>query len=162
MFKRILILAAVGASISGLTGCASIVSGTNQSVSVNTVPVQGATCSLKNNKGIWYVPSTPGSAVVHRSFDNLLVTCRKPGYETGLKSVKSSTKGMAFGNVVFGGVIGAGVDVADGAAYDYPVNILVPMTEHSEAKHTIVKHTVVQHTVAKTVIVKKPVVKQHS
>lgn len=35
----------------------------------------------------------------------------------------SKTKGMAFGNIVFGGVIGAGVDMADGAAYDYPNEI---------------------------------------
>jgi hypothetical protein len=27
---------------------------------------------------------------------------------------------MAFGNILFGGFIGAGVDVATGAAYDYP------------------------------------------
>lgn len=161
MFKRILILAVVGAGISGLTGCASIVSGTNQSVSVSTVPVQGATCSLKNNKGIWFIPSTPGSAVVHRSYQNLLVSCRKPGFVNGLKSVKSSTKGMAFGNVVFGGVIGAGVDVADGAAYDYPTSIVVPMAkQHSEVKqHQVVKHTVVQHTAAKAVVAKKPAAK---
>ncbi|KFI09060.1 hypothetical protein JN27_00380 [Massilia sp. BSC265] len=27
---------------------------------------------------------------------------------------------MAFGNIIFGGVVWAGVDVASGAAYDYP------------------------------------------
>ena len=28
---------------------------------------------------------------------------------------------------VFGGVISAGVDVVDGAAYDYPTDIYIPM-----------------------------------
>jgi hypothetical protein len=33
---------------------------------------------------------------------------------------------MAFGNLLFGGPIGAGVDMASGAAYDYPN--LIPVT----------------------------------
>ena len=35
---------------------------------------------------------------------------------------------MAFGNILIGGVIGVGVDVATGAAYDYPDLITVQMT----------------------------------
>lgn len=110
-----------------LTSCASIVSGTNQSVSVDTGSVQGADCTLKNNKGKWYVSNTPGSVVVNRSYNDLLVECSKSGYPKGHTSVKSSTKGMAFGNVVFGGVVGAGVDMASGAAYDYPNDIHVQL-----------------------------------
>ena len=110
-----------------MTGCASIVTGHNQSVSVATTPVYGATCSLENNKGKWYIPSTPGSVTVHRSYNDLHINCEKKGYRKSLKSIASSTKGMAFGNVLFGGVIGAGVDVASGAAYDYPTDIQVPM-----------------------------------
>jgi len=34
---------------------------------------------------------------------------------------------MAFGNIIFGGVIGAGVDISTGAAYDYPSLITVMM-----------------------------------
>jgi len=110
-----------------LTGCASIVNGTSQPVSVSTSPVQGATCTLKNNKGVWYINKTPGSVIVHRCYHDLTVTCSKKGYKTSTVKVKSHTKGMAFGNAVFGGGIGAGVDIADGAAYDYPTNIQVPM-----------------------------------
>jgi hypothetical protein len=108
-----------------LTGCASIVTGHNQSLSVNTGEIRGATCTLKNNKGIWYV-NTPASVTVHRSFDNLNIACQK-GYKHGNTSVKSTTKAMAFGNIVFGGAIGAGVDIASGAAYDYPGEIYVPL-----------------------------------
>lgn len=129
MLKRVsLILAA--ASLILLAGCASMVTGTNQSVSVHTGSVRGATCSLENNKGKWYISSTPGSVVVNRSYNNLLITCEKKGYRPVYKQVASKTKGMVFGNVVFapvGGIIGAGVDVADGAAYDYPTEIFVPM-----------------------------------
>ncbi|MDP1645404.1 MAG: hypothetical protein Q8L71_07870 [Thiobacillus sp.] len=85
-----------------------------------------ANCKLTNNKGTWFVTS-PGSVSVRRSYDDLLINCEKENQEPGLASVKSSTKAMAFGNIIFGGVIGAGVDVATGAAYDYPTMITVLM-----------------------------------
>lgn len=127
MFKRSITLTIILAALSALTGCASIVSGTNQPVSVHTGSVGGATCSLANNKGTWYIASTPSTVVVNRSFDNLNISCQKKGYKNGYRQVISKTKAMAFGNVLFGGVVGAGVDMADGAAYDYPANIYVPM-----------------------------------
>lgn len=105
------------------TGCASIVSGQNQSVSVTTknqgADVAGAKCSLTNDKGTWYT-TTPGSVTVRRSYNDLALTCTLDGAEPGIASVKSTTKGMAFGNILFGGIIGAGVDMSTGAAYDYP------------------------------------------
>ncbi len=113
-----------------LVGCASIVNGQNQSVSVESRtdagPVSGANCKLSNNKGTWFV-TTPGSTMVQRSFEDLSVRCDKDTLEPGLVSVKSSTKAMAFGNIIFGGVIGAGVDISTGAAYDYPTLITVQM-----------------------------------
>lgn len=125
-------LAAICAAGSAVlaTGCASIVNGQNQSLSVQALsagkPLQGASCTLANDKGTWYL-TTPGSAVVQRSFAELSVKCEKPDYEAGSTSVKSSTKAMAFGNILFGGLIGVGVDVATGAAYDYPNDISVAL-----------------------------------
>jgi hypothetical protein len=117
-----------------LTGCASIVNGQNQPVSIETRgdegSVAGANCKLTNNKGTWYV-TTPGSTTVQRSFEDLAVQCTKDAYEPGLASVKSSTKPMAFGNIIFGGIIGAAVDVGTGAAYDYPSLITVLMGKSS-------------------------------
>lgn len=113
-----------------IVGCASIVNGQNQSVSVetrsNAGQVAGANCKLTNNKGTWFVTS-PGSTTVQRSFEDLAIKCEKDGLDPGLASVKSSTKAMAFGNILFGGVIGAGVDMSTGAAYDYPPLITVEM-----------------------------------
>lgn len=115
------------------SGCASIVTGHNQSVSVETRSKQGGTvasanCKLSNDKGTWFVTS-PGSVSVRRSYVDLLVNCEKTDQTPGVASVKSSTKPMAFGNILFGGVIGAGVDIASGAAYDYPTLITVWMGE---------------------------------
>jgi hypothetical protein len=112
------------------TGCASIVNGTNQPVSVETkaqgVAVTGASCKLSNDKGVWYV-TTPGSVTVHRSFEAMSIVCDSKEYEPGLASVGSSTKGMAFGNIIFGGIIGAGIDIGSGAAYDYPSLFVVQL-----------------------------------
>ena len=114
----------------GVTGCASIVSGANQSLAVETRlngnPLPGASCKLTSNKGTWFV-NTPGSVVVHRGFQDLAVECTKPGVEPAIALVASSTKAMAFGNIIFGGIIGAGVDIGTGAAYDYPPLISVEM-----------------------------------
>jgi uncharacterized protein YceK len=125
--RKLLTVSILTVTFSFLTGCASIVNGTNQSVSVKTAPAQGAMCSLENDKGKWYVNQTPGSVTVHRSYKDLVVNCQKQGYQSSQTKVTSKTKGMAFGNILFGGVIGAGVDMADGSAYDYPTDIQIPM-----------------------------------
>jgi uncharacterized protein YceK len=131
MIKKAIVISAVVTSFIALTGCASIVNGTNQSVSVHTGNVGGATCSLQNSKGTWYVNNTPGSVVVNRSYSDLRINCEKKGFRPSYKQVASHTKAMAFGNLVFGGVVGAGVDVVDGAAYDYPTDVFVPMNTYA-------------------------------
>ncbi len=124
---------------SQIVGCASIVNGQNQSVSIETRDdtgvVTGANCKLSNNKGTWYVTS-PGSTIVQRSYEDLGVRCEKEPLEPGIASVKSATKAMAFGNIIFGGVIGAGVDIATGAAYDYPTLITVLLGKLAPAAST--------------------------
>lgn len=133
MFKQITrtsLTLIAAAALSSLTGCASIVSGTSQVVSVETLHtggnVAGASCKLQNDKGVYFV-TTPGTVTVHRAYGDMSVKCEKAGFEPGLATVKSSTKGMMAGNIVFGGFIGAGVDAASGAAYDYPALFQVMM-----------------------------------
>jgi hypothetical protein len=65
--------------------------------------------------------------MVNREYGDLLVTCSESGYEPFSMNVSSSTKAMAFGNILLGGVIGAAVDMGTGAAYDYPSVIVVPL-----------------------------------
>jgi hypothetical protein len=128
---RLAALVVIAAS-SVLTGCASIVNGTNQVVSVEArykaEQVSGASCKLENGKGVYYV-TTPGTVTVHRAYDDMKVRCEKENSEPGLATVKSVTKPMAFGNIIFGGVIGAAIDTGSGAAYDYPPLISVIMGE---------------------------------
>jgi uncharacterized protein YceK len=85
----------IAISVLGLSGCASIVNGTKQSVSVSTGHIMDATCSLENNIGKWYVNRTPGSVIVHRSYDAFTVRCEKPGIRAAYRRVASHTKPMA-------------------------------------------------------------------
>jgi len=130
IMKRFLLIALI--SVSALTtGCASIVTGQNQALSVETRAstgdsLSGANCRLMNDKGTWFVV-TPGSITVNRSYNDLNVSCSKDGHEAGVATAKSSTKAMAAGNIIFGGVIGAAVDAGTGAAFDYPSLIQVIM-----------------------------------
>lgn len=110
-------------------GCASIVEGSTQSLSVVTTPKSGAECKLKNDAGTWYVPKTPGSVSIKRSASDMSVTCSlEPGY-SGNVAVPSKAKGLAFGNILAGGIIGGAVDMSTGAAYDYPYELIVPMNK---------------------------------
>ena len=118
----------IGACITAMlvSGCATVTTGQNQSVSVETrakgTSVAGAACRLQNDKGTWFV-TTPGSVTVNRAYGDLAIHCTHEKFPPGTMIVKSSTKPMAFGNILLGGVIGAGVDVATGSAYDYPTLI---------------------------------------
>lgn len=116
-----------------LSGCASITGSTSQSISVQTkeptgAEVVGANCELTNSKGKWFV-ITPGTVGISRSNDNMQLLCRKDGYEPGRNGIVSDTKGMMFGNIIFGGGIGAIVDHTSGAAYEYPSIFQVIMTK---------------------------------
>jgi hypothetical protein len=107
-----------------LANCSTMTTGTTQVVSVETMPVQGATCELSNEKGRWSVPSTPGSTSVSRSYGDLNVVCTYPNGAKGVTTVASTTQGSAFGNILIG-VVGAAVDMSDGAAYGYPSLVTV-------------------------------------
>ncbi len=109
-----------------LSSCATITSGSQQSVAVDTGKVTGAQCALSNDSGTWYVNQTPGATTVKRSGSDLIVVCNK-GKMSGSATTPSSAKAAAFGNVIAGGIIGAAVDMGSGSAYDYPSNINVPL-----------------------------------
>lgn len=118
-----------------LTGCASITESKNQSMSVSTGEVTGAMCTLSNSKGSYYVNSTPGSVMVRNACDQLTVSCQKDGYvpaNSGAGAVQDQSKGMAWGNIIFGGIIGIAVDRQTGAGCTYPnQNIIYPMKKVS-------------------------------
>ena len=121
------------------TSCASIAGGgREQNISVITVEkntkINGATCELKNDEGVWYV-TTPGSTAVHRSSQDLHISCDKNEYDTNMTTVKSGIKAVTAGNAMLGpivGTVGVLVDNASGAAYDYPSLTTIEMHKKTD------------------------------
>ncbi len=58
---------------------------------------------------------------------SLPIRCTKQCYLPGLSVIPSGTEAMAAGNVVFGGLIGLGVDAATGAMNKYADQVTVAM-----------------------------------
>ena len=115
-----------------LTGCASITTGQTQTISVQTPNCVGAQCTLTNDEGTYFVSSTPGSVVINKSGSQLSVTCSKEGDVSRATSASSQTDNLIWGNILFGGVIGAAVDMNTGAAYEYPNLITHPLQCNSD------------------------------
>ena len=92
-----------------LSGCATIVSGTNQKLSVSSQP-SDATAKVDNNLSA----KTPAVFTLERKSDHT-IEISKEGYKTATIMIKRTFNGMATGNLLLGGIIGAGVDAASGA-----------------------------------------------
>lgn len=122
------LLAVIAASLCApaLSGCASIVKGSSQSVAISTPPVSGADCVLSSKEGNWTVVS-PGVVHVQKSKEDIQIRCTKVGYQDAVSNIPSNFQGWTVGNILLGGVIGLGVDAATGAINEYPNAFQVPM-----------------------------------
>ena len=110
-----------------LTGCASITRGTKEVFVVDSNP-QDAEVRLSTGQ----VARTPASFEVGRR-DTLTVFVSKPGYKNRTLIIQSEVggggaAGMA-GNVLLGGIIGAGIDAGTGAMYEHKPNPLMIQLE---------------------------------
>ena len=122
--------AAMVLSLAGLSSCATIMDGHTQMVSVQTLnndvtSIDGS-CVLSNKQGSWTV-STPGNVSVDRGRGKPNVACTAPDYQPGSAVVAAPINQDANGNLLVGGAVGTIVDYSDGAAYQYPNEIDVPM-----------------------------------
>jgi hypothetical protein len=127
MRKTLGLLAAVALA---LGGCASIMKGSSQSINIATPPTSGALCNLSSKEGNWSLTS-PGSVTVEKSNEDIQVRCTKAGWQDAVAAIPSSFQGWTVGNILFGGIIGLGVDAATGAINEYPNAFQVPMTQVS-------------------------------
>jgi hypothetical protein len=134
------ILACVSACLV-VCGCASVVRGTTETVTVQSEP---SDASIRTSLG-HSCPMSPCTFEVSRKTE-LTAYAEKSGYKPG--SIFIGTKfsgggaaGLA-GNVVLGGVIGVGVDAATGATLDHypnPATInLVPADSEGESTKAVI------------------------
>lgn len=124
------IVVSVLAAIGALGGCASITSGTSQTIAVETArndqAVTGANCRITSDKGTWNVV-TPATFEIPKSSSDARIVCEKAGEPKGEAVAKSSFKSNTVGNVLIGGIIGIGVDAMTGAMWAYPTRWLVKL-----------------------------------
>ncbi|MEM7077653.1 MAG: PEGA domain-containing protein [Pseudomonadota bacterium] len=113
------------------SGCATITRGTNEVYVIESTP---AGAEVQSSTG--WTCTTPCSVKVKRKGE-FSVTISKEGYVSVTTNVSSSVDGggaagMA-GNVILGGLIGAGVDAGSGAMHSHKPNPLmvelVPLAE---------------------------------
>lgn len=107
-----------------MTGCASVVNGPTQPMKVETRTdagqiVAGAECTLTNNHGSQSVKSGE-TLQVRRSGEDLDIVCQHPGNPGATARAVSRASPALLGNIIIGGGIGALVDHANGAGYNYP------------------------------------------
>ena len=109
--------------------CSTIVEGNDQTVTVSTDPA-GASCELRRGgQLIGVVNPTPGSVSVEKSSDDISVVCEMEGYDNAAGTFDSEFENMTLGNILFGGIIGVGVDAASGALNEYPSSVTIRMSE---------------------------------
>ena len=119
------------------TGCASILSGTSQTITLNSNP-PGARCELvREGRIIGTVENTPGAVTVRKTKHDIDVVCKKQGFTEAKEFAESGTDGSVFGNIILSGVVGWAVDSAAGADNKYPEVFTVNMTPIGQAVENV-------------------------
>ena len=107
-FKIVIMLLCIRLSVS----CGTIIHGSTQDIDVRTNP---------DDAEIWIdgarVGKTPTRLTLKRNKAHLLKIV-KEGYKDSEIKIDNSMSSWIIGNVIFGGLIGCGVDLITGGAYD--------------------------------------------
>ena len=123
-FKLPVLALAIGA-FALISGCASLVNEDTQDISVRLMcgpKTVMATCHLQNDKGRWAL-STPGTTRVVNDNSSLEISCRGQYVPAFTVSAMPMPSVALLGNLFFGGVVGAAVDVYNNTGMKYPENI---------------------------------------
>ena len=95
-----------------VVGCATIMQGTSQGISVNSNPSGARIVVMGMDQGV-----TPAVVKVSRGDTNVIIKIQKDGYAPVEIALSRSVSGWVWGNIAFGGVIGLVVDFATGGVY---------------------------------------------
>ncbi len=117
---------ALGPTTLALGGCATVLDGFTQPITVATEP-QGATCDLWRNGQTLGRIATPGSLTVRRDSHDIVLTCTRPGSQTVRLTLAAQFTGTTVGNAVTWGPLGLLVDGVNGADFRYRGDLLFPM-----------------------------------
>lgn len=103
---------AILVSLLGLGGCATIMTGTSQPFTVNS-NIHKAKVYIDDK----YVGETPLALEKLSTKKNHIIRIEADGYMPVTEVIKKETSGWVWGNILLGGLIGLGIDMATGGLY---------------------------------------------
>ncbi|MGA0164382.1 MAG: PEGA domain-containing protein [Bdellovibrionota bacterium] len=107
------LISLVGISVLTLSGCATIMKGRSQVVSINS-NVKDAEITIDGK----VVGRTPYNGPIERGSDTS-VTLSKAGYESKTVVLNTEFENVFWGNIILGGSFGSSTDYGTGAMYKY-------------------------------------------
>jgi len=110
-----------------LAGCASVVDGQTQDVTLKTPGAENARCHIEN-EDMKYVIYTDQTIEIMKSPHDLEVNCLAPGNREKSVMVKREINDLVAGNVVTGVVPGIAYDYFSRGGFEYPEVITVDFT----------------------------------
>ncbi len=123
--STLLILSPLTLATLALSGCATMFSGTTQTIHIQAIDantqqiVPDAACTVSDNKGhVYYTASNPGNVIVEKSQGPLSLRCTAKGYKQSKVASGESFNAWTVADVLFWP--GAIVDAASGAYSKYP------------------------------------------
>jgi len=108
--KRFLRHIAISFACIACSGCATVMHGTTQEVTITTNPPEAIVSDGTNSI------TTPGTLKLKRNRDHIL-TISKPGYATETVQLTHVVSGAVAGNLLVGGLAGWGIDAISGAQW---------------------------------------------
>ena len=129
--KKLFRLPVLMLALATLSACATVTSGTDHTLLVESDPA-GAACMLRRDgANIGAVNPTPSAIRISKSRHDITVNCEKAEHEPTSRTVAAGFQAMTLGNVLIGGVVGLAADLASGAAITYPESVKVVLWPRS-------------------------------
>lgn len=107
------------------SGCASIISDDDSTTYIETTP-DCAVCTLHGQDFKRQI-TTPDSIHLPSEAAPVTISCQAEGYRTTSQVMDTKMDGWIFGNIIFGGIIGAAVDAGRGAGQKFPPKFMVQL-----------------------------------
>ncbi len=123
MKRHIIVFIFIAPFFLSMLGCATIVSGTKQTVSFQSQP-EGATVTVDGE----VMGKTPVTVSIKKQ-ENPMLTFEKEGYQPIKTNMSTSLNGWFWGNIVIGGFFGSTTDAVSGSMHEYaPDSYFVTLT----------------------------------
>ena len=125
-----------------LVSCATIISGTSQSVSINSTPDEAKVTIKTTGGNVVFNGTTPTTAQLERK-NAYNVTLELSGYQTEQIHLSKGLNGWIVGNIICGGPLGLLIDAINGAMYELqPGQIRINLTQASNPDGTLETYAV--------------------